>query len=118
MIRTEPWSDAAEIQLSRCVGAAIMPHIRAEVARGQCQLWHATDEEGADAYIVTRIEGAPLEWCFVACAGVGVMRYARLFVEEGKRRGLSMRCHVIDSARARLWGRVGFKVSEYVLRVA
>lgn len=116
-IRLESWSESAERELLRCVGANVMPHVRAEVERGQSQLWHAFDDE-ADAYIVTRMESAPLEWCFVACAGRGVMRYARMLVDEGKARGLSMRCHVVDESRARLWSRVGFRTSEYVLRVA
>lgn len=117
MITREQWSAGAERELSRAVGACIMPIVRREVETGIAQLWHAQDDF-ADAYIVTRLESNPLEWVFVAAAGRGVMHYARQMVTAGKDRKLSMRCHVVKPALARLWGRLGFVESERVLRVA
>lgn len=116
MIKLEAWSEAAARELLRATSQEVLPLIRSEVERGVSQLYHCQDDY-SDCYIVTRMEAAPVEWCFVAAAGHGCMKYARMFVAEGKARGISMRCHVVKDSLLRLWGRLGFEVSEQVLRV-
>ena len=117
MIKLVPWSDDAERQILRAASPDTLPLIRDEVQLGIAQLWHAKDDF-ADCYIVTRLETRPVEWVFVAAAGRGVFHYGRMMVAEGKRRQLSMRCHVISGSVLRLWRKLGFQTSEYVLRVA
>lgn len=114
-LRLEQWSPEAEKQLLRAISAEMMPFVRAEVVNRVSQLWHGFDDF-ADCYIISRLEGSPLEWCFVACAGRGCMHYARELVAEGRRRKFSMRCHVTKESTARLWRMAGFAESEKVLR--
>jgi len=118
MIRLTTWSDAAERQLGRALNPNGITDIRDEVRRGISQLWELSDELGQAGYAVTRLERYPsgIEWCWVACAGRDFMKYARLMQQEAERRGLTVRVHLTSRAMQRWYSRLGFKVSETIMR--
>jgi hypothetical protein len=118
VIRLVQWSAEAEHLLGRALNAGGIADIREEVRRGVSQLWEFADELGQCGYAVTRVERYPSgdEWCWVACAGRDFMKYARLLKLEAERRGLTVRVHLTSKAMQRWYGRLGFKVSETIMR--
>jgi len=118
VIRLTTWSAEAARCLGRALNAGGLLDIQDEVRRGLSQLWEFTDEHGLAGYAVTRLERYPsgIEWCWVACAGRDFMKYARLLQLEAERRGLTVRVHLTSRAMQRWYGRLGFEVSETIMR--
>lgn len=118
MIRLTTWSADAEQLLGRALNRDGITDIRDEVLRGVSQLWEFSDELGRVGYAVTRLERYPsgTEWCWVACAGRDFMKYARLLKQEAERRGLTVRVHLTSKAMQRWYSRLGFQVSETIMR--
>ena len=118
MIRLCTGSDEAERFIRRALNAGGLQDIRHEVQRGISQLWELSDEQGLAGYAVTRLERYPsgVEWCWVACAGRDFMKYARLMKQEAEQRGLTVRVHLTSKAMQRWYGRLGFQVSETIMR--
>ena len=119
MIRICRWSEQAEVYIRRALNANGVLDIRDEVQRGVSQLWEFGDDRGLAGYAVTRLERYPsgIEWCWVACAGRDFMPYARLLLQEAERRGLVVRVHLTSKAMQRWYSRLGFEVSETIMRV-
>jgi hypothetical protein len=117
MIRLEPWNDFAERALARVEGLGIVD-IQREVEEGISQLWHCTDPDGSGGYVVTRLEQRPSgrEWVLVAGVGRGFHKFAPLFVNAAEEAGVQVRAHVHRRGMVRMYDRIGFEVSEYVLR--
>jgi len=118
MIRLEPWNDFAERALARVEGLGVLD-VQREVEEGISQLWHCTDPaDGSGGYVVTRLERRPsgLEWVLVAGVGRGFLKFAPLFVNAATQAGVPVRAHVHRRGMVRMYDRIGFGVSEYVLR--
>lgn len=119
MIRLEPWNDFAERALVRVEGLGVLD-VKREVEEGISQLWHCTDADGSGGYVVTRLERRPsgLEWVLVAGVGRGFQKFAPLFINAAREKGVPVRAHVNRRGMVRMYDRLGFRVSEYVLRGA
>jgi len=122
MITTEPWSENVDRMFNAAGSYPGLPIIRKQVEQGVAQLWHGTNGIN-HCYIVTRLEPEPLEWCCIGAVGHDVCKYGRIMVEEAKRRGIIFRLHVDaiapdHKALMRLWSKLGFTLSEYVMRAA
>lgn len=118
MIRLEPWSDFAQRALARVEGLGIVD-IQHEVEQGISQLWHCIDPaDGSGGYVVTRLEQRPSgrEWVLVAGVGRGFHKFVQIFIAAAAEAGVSIRAHVHRRGMVRMYDRVGFQVSEYVLR--
>ena len=117
MIRLEPWNDLAAHQLERIEGLGLID-VQREVEAGVSQLWHCHDAEGNNGYVVTRMERRPsgLEWVFVAGVGRGFYKFIACFIEVAREKGIPIRAHVNRRGMVRMYDRIGFRVSEYVLR--
>jgi hypothetical protein len=117
MIRLEPWNDFAERALVRVEGLGIVD-VKREVLEGVSQLWHCTDADGNGGYVVTRLERRPsgLEWVMVAGVGCGFHKFAQVFIDTALQMGVPVRAHVNRPGMVRMYDRIGFRVSEYVLR--
>jgi hypothetical protein len=117
MIRLEPWNDFAERALVRVEGLGIVD-VKREVLEGISQLWHCTDADGSNGYVVTRLErrDSGLEWVFVAGVGKGFYKFVQVFIDAALEAGLPIRAHVNRRGMVRMYDRIGFRVSEYVLR--
>ena len=117
MIRLEPWNDFAERALVRVEGLGIVD-VKREVEEGISQLWHCTDADGSGGYVVTRMEQRPSgrEWVLVAGVGRGFHKFVQIFIHAAQEAGVSIRAHVHRPGMVRMYDRVGFQVSEYVLR--
>lgn len=119
MIRLEPWNDFAERALFRVEGLGVLD-VKREVEEGISQLWHCTDADGSGGYVVTRLERRPsgVEWVLLAGVGRGFHKFAPLFVNAAAEAGVQVRAHVSRPGMVRMYDRIGFRVSEYVLRRA
>lgn len=117
MIRLEPWNDFAERSLARIEGLGVVD-IQREVEEGVSQLWHCSDADGGNGYVVTRLEqrDSGREWVFVAGVGRGFYKFVQHFIEAARAAGLPIRAHVNRRGMVRMYDRIGFRVSEYVLR--
>jgi hypothetical protein len=117
MIRLEPWNDFAQRALERVEGLGVIDVSR-EVREGVSQLWHCTDPDGSNGYVVTRLEQRPsgIEWVFVAGVGRGFYKFVQVFIDAAAAAGVPIRAHVHRPGMVRMYDRIGFKVSEYVLR--
>jgi hypothetical protein len=117
MIRLEPWSDLAAHTLKRVAGLDLS-NIRREVEQGVAQLWHCVDSDGNGGYVVTRVEqlGNRREWVWLAGAGKGFLVFAPLFLKAAQEQGLSVRVYINRPGMRRLYDRLGFHVSEVVMR--
>ena len=116
MIRLEPWNDFAERAIARIEGAC-MVDIRREVQIGRSQLWHCSHER-KHGYVVTRLEEreSGREWVLVAGVGKGFHEFVPFFIAAAAARGLPLRAHVNRCGMVRMYERVGFHISEYVVR--
>lgn len=118
MIRQVPWTDEIAQRLSRALGGAlVLGIVEQEVRRGVSQLWECEDETHK-AYVVTRLDHTPIEWCIVAYEGSGMMHFGPMFIAAARKRGLPIRAHVASPVVERLLRRLGMKKSEVVVRVA
>lgn len=119
MIRLEPWNDFAERALVRVEGLGIVD-VKREVEEGISQLWHCTGDDGSGGYVVTRLEQRPSgrEWVLVAGVGRGFRQFAPLFLNAAREAGVRIRAHVNRPGMVRMYDRLGFHISEYVLRGA
>jgi hypothetical protein len=117
MIRLEKWSDFAERELRRVAGLDL-PDIRREVVAGVSQLWHCHDADGNSGYVVTRVErrGNCLEWVWLACAGKGYHAFVGLFLAAAQAENLPIRVYINRKGMQRVYERLGFKVSETIMR--
>ncbi len=117
MIRLEPWSDFAEHELRRVAGLDL-PDIRREVVEGVSQLWHCHDAAGHRGYVVTRVEsrGTGREWVWLACAGRGFHQYVGVFLEVAQANRLPIRVYINRKGMQRVYERLGFEVSETIMR--
>jgi len=117
MTRLEPWNDFAERALARVEGLGVVD-IKREVEEGLSQLWHCTDADGSGGYVVTRLEQRPsgVEWVLVAGVGRGFHKFVQFFIAAAAQYGVPLRAHVHRLGMVRMYHRVGFEVSEYVLR--
>lgn len=117
MIRLEPWSDFAERELRRVAGLDL-PDIRREVVAGVSQLWHCHDADGHRGYVVTRVElrGTEREWVWLACAGRGYRQFVGMFLEAAQAADLPIRVYINRKGMQRLYERLGFEVSETIMR--
>ena len=122
MIRLEPWSDFAEHALERVEGLGVVD-VKREVEEGISQLWHCADAaDGGRGYVVTRLEQRPsgVEWVFVAGVSVGksacFYKFIDVFINAALEAGVPIRAHVNRRGMVRMYDRIGFRVSEYVLR--
>ena len=117
MIRLEPWSDFAERELVRVEGLGVVD-VKREVQEGVSQLWHCADADGSNGYVVTRLEQRPsgVEWVFVAGVGRGFYKFIAVFIKAALEAGVPIRAHVNRRGMVRMYDRIGFRVSEYVLR--
>lgn len=117
MIRLEPWNDFAERALERVEGLGIVD-VKREVVEGVSQLWHCTDADGSNGYVVTRLEQreSGREWVWLAGVGRGFYKFVPFFLEAARQAGVPIRAHVNRPGMVRMYDRIGFRVSEYVLR--
>jgi hypothetical protein len=117
MIRLEAWSDFAERALVRVEGLGIVD-VKREVEEGVSQLWHCIGSDGRGGYVVTRLERRPsgLEWVLVAGVGRGFYEFAQVFIDVARQAGVQVRAHVNRPGMVRMYQRIGFGVSEYVMR--
>lgn len=117
MIRLEPWSDFAERELQRVAGLDL-PDIRTEVLAGISQLWHCRDDHGHRGYVVTRLErrGPSREWVWLACAGKGYHAFVGMFLEAAQKADLPIRVYINRRGMQRVYERLGFHVSETIMR--
>jgi hypothetical protein len=92
-----------------------------QVRTGVAQLFRIRDARDC-LYIVTRVDRDPTEWAICYARGSGVAKFGPLIIGVAKQRGMPLRAHVdaflqpSDPARVRLFRRLGFEISEYVLR--
>ena len=87
-----------------------------EIRAGISQLWHCVDG-GRTLYVVTRVDQNPRELVICLAVGSGLQKFAPLFIERAREKGMPIRCHVESMATVRLCRRVGFRMAEFVLRV-
>lgn len=118
MIRQVPWSDDIAQKLSRALGGTlVLGLVGEEVRRGISQLWECADERHK-AYVVTRLDTSPVEWCIVAYEGSGMMHFGPMFISAARKRGIPIRAHVASPIVERLLRRLGMQRSEVVVRIA
>lgn len=117
MIRLEVWNDFAERALTRVEGLGVVD-VKYEVEHGISQLWHCSDSDGSNGYVVTRVEQrtSGKEWVFVAGVGKGFYKFVQCFIDAAQASGLPIRAHVNRRGMVRMYDKIGFRVSEYVLR--
>jgi hypothetical protein len=89
--------------------------MRGQVERGIAQLWRVRDADDC-LYVITRKERDPTEWTICYVRGTGLVKFGPLFLEVARKQGMPLRMHTESLATARLCGRLGFRVAEYVLR--
>lgn len=118
MIRQVPWTDDVAQRLSRALGGTlVLGLVGEEVKRGISQLWECSDDRHK-AYVVTRLDTTPLEWCIVAYEGSGMMHFGPMFISAARTRGVPIRAHVASPVVERLLRKLGMRRSEVVVRVA
>lgn len=117
MIRVIPWNDDAALGLCRALSFAEIPVIQSEVERGIAQLWECSDARH-HAYVVTRVDSTPPEWCIVAYEGSGMQTFGPLFIEAARARGMRLRAHTQSPVVERLLRRLGLQRTEVVMKVA
>jgi hypothetical protein len=117
------WTDDITRVLEHPTSVALLPWMRAQVQSHVAQLFRMRDERDC-LYVVTRVDCDPKEWTICYARGSGLAKFGRILVELGRQRGMPLRAHVdaflLDfarqSARVRLFRRLGFELSEFVLR--
>lgn len=95
--------------------------MRAQVRAGIAQLFRFTNSLDC-LYVVTRVDRDPTEWAICYARGTGVATFGPLIIAVARSKGMPLRVHVdaflqaAQPSRVRLFRRLGFSVSEYVLR--
>lgn len=82
---------------------------------GIAQLWRVSDARDC-LYVITRLDSNPLEWVMCYVQGTGAQKFGPLFIDHAARRRWPMRIHTVSPAVVRLCQRMGFAVSETILR--
>jgi hypothetical protein len=117
MITQSTWSQAAQNELARAIAQEHIGVVKDQVDAGVAKLWHCKDDHD-ECYIVTRLEPAPKELCFVCAAGTGALKFGKEFIARADELNIPVRCHVSADKKGimRLWQRLQFNPSEIVLR--
>lgn len=118
MIRLVPWSETAERMLD-CVPGITLAELKKEYDSGaHVQLWEFSDESGRAGYAVTRLERKDCwyEWVWLAGVGRDLKKFVPTFAKVSLDAGIPVRTYVQRRGLVRMYERLGFRVSEYVMR--
>ena len=118
MIRLVPWTDTAERMLD-CVPGITVAELKREYDSGpHVQLWEFSDERGRAGFAVTRLERKDCwyEWVWLAAVGRDFKKFSPTFAKTALDAGIPIRTYVQRPGLVRMYQRLGFRVSEYVMR--
>lgn len=115
MIRGVAWSATAEARM-QTASHACLPYLKTEVLKGISQLWHCTDDDGHEAYLITRLDRNPTELVICYFEGSGMRKFGREVMAKANAAGVVVRAHTTNPAIARLARPLGLPIHEYVMR--
>src|SRR4051812_42887094 len=98
MMKHIAWTQDAQAQLTRAIAPEYIHVIKDQVDTGVAKLWHCKDKN-SECYIVTRLEPAPLELCFVCAAGTGALKFGKIIMDSARKENVPMRCHVSSTEK-------------------
>lgn len=117
-IQLVPWCDDARRMLERVPGIDVGGLEKEWRLNRASQLWEFTDERGRAGYAFTRLErtGPWYEWVWLAGAGRDLQKFVPVFAQVALDSGIPVRTYVQRRGLVRMYQRLGFRVSEYVMR--
>jgi hypothetical protein len=114
-IREVPWTPEITKRLDHAAARACLSWLEREVRGGLSQLWECRAGDQL-LHVVTRLDENPREWVICYVRGQGVATFGPHFCRIADAKRWPMRVHTTSRALVRMFRRLGFRESEFVLR--